>query len=388
MCLVCESTDIVVFTEILQVPVHCNIRWKTREEARQAPRGDIRLGFCETCGHIFNVSFDPYLMNYTEAYENSLHFSSRFQEYARVLASGLVDRYNLRGKDIIEIGCGKGDFLSMLCELGGNRGLGFDPSYDDRREDNGTTKNVTFIRDFYSEKYAKHVANLICCRHVLEHIQRPRDFLLQLRRAIGDRRDTVVFFEVPNVLYTLRDLGIWDIIFEHCSYFSIPSLTRIFQETGFRILDVYPAFGDQFLCLEACATVATPRGGMGSVEGLEQLSSLVSTFGEVYHNKLRTWDDNFSRFSENGNRIVVWGAGSKGVTFLNIMKPMGQIRYVVDINPYKHGMCLAGTGHEIVPPKFLKEYRPDMVIVMNAIYCGEIRQDLDKMGVAAELTVV
>jgi hypothetical protein len=59
---------------------------------------------------------------------------------------------------------------------------------------------------------------------------------------------------------------------------------------------------------------------------------------------------------------------------------------VVDINPHKHGKYLAGTGHEIVSPDFLKGYRPHHVIVMNAIYCDEISRDLDSMGVSATVT--
>ncbi|MCA9990344.1 MAG: hypothetical protein KDE29_05015, partial [Anaerolineales bacterium] len=109
---------------------HCNVLWPTPAGARQAPRGDIQLHFCPTCGHVFNADFDPALMAYDQAYENSLHFSDRFQQYATALASDLVARYGLQGKDIVEIGSGQGDFLQLLCELGQNRGVGFDPSYD------------------------------------------------------------------------------------------------------------------------------------------------------------------------------------------------------------------------------------------------------------------
>jgi hypothetical protein len=65
-----------------------------------------------------------------------------------------------------------------------------------------------------------------------------------------------------------------------------------------------------------------------------------------------------------------------------------EIEYVVDINPYKHGMYLAGTGHEIVPPQFLQAYRPNVVIIMNPIYCDEIRRDLEDMRITAELMAV
>ena len=61
------------------------------------------------------------------------------------------------------------------------------------------------------------------------------------------------------------------------------------------------------------------------------------------------------------------------------------IEYVVDINPHKHDMYHASSGHQIVSPAFLKDYRPDLVIVMNSIYQDEIRGDLAAMGLDPEV---
>ena len=76
------------------------------------------------------------------------------------------------------------------------------------------------------------------------------------------------------------------------------------------------------------------------------------------------------------------------MAFLTTLNVRDEIAYAVDINPHKHGTFMAGTGQEIVAPEFLREYRPDMVIVMNSIYCAEIRRELDRMGVEAELRPV
>jgi hypothetical protein len=61
------------------------------------------------------------------------------------------------------------------------------------------------------------------------------------------------------------------------------------------------------------------------------------------------------------------------------------ITYVVDINPRKHGHFVTGTGQQIVPPEFLQEYQPDVVIVMNPIYKDEIKKTLGQFGLSAEL---
>ena len=65
-----------------------------------------------------------------------------------------------------------------------------------------------------------------------------------------------------------------------------------------------------------------------------------------------------------------------------------EIEYAVDINPHKAGTYLAGTGQQVVAPRTLIEYRPDVVIVMNPIYCNEIQSSLSQMGLAPELLSV
>jgi 2-polyprenyl-3-methyl-5-hydroxy-6-metoxy-1,4-benzoquinol methylase len=337
---------------------------------------------------IYNRSFDPGRMHYTPVYENSLFFSPHFQAYAQAQAAQLIERYQLRDKDVLEIGCGKGDFLSLLCHGGQNRGVGFDPSYDGRSADSRMGGGITIIRDFYSEAYAEYAADFICCRQVLEHLEHPGDFLRQLRRTIGARRDTVVFFEVPNVLYTLQDLGIWDIIYEHCCYFSAPALTRLFQETGFTVLQVSLAFDGQYLCLEAIPATDDARRSMEAPEELGWILGDVVAFGENYRNKVQTWNGRLSRLCAAGNRVVVWGAGSKGVTFLNAIEHGERIHCVADVNPHKQGRYVAGTGQKVLSPEETARLRPDTILVMNPIYKDEIWAKMSALGLDAEIMVV
>jgi hypothetical protein len=331
------------------------------------------------------MAFDPNLMEYSQDYENSLHFSPRFQVYAAGLATRLIERYSLHGKTIIEIGSGSGDFLKLLCELGDNRGIGFDPSYSPQPEDGSSTERLTFIPDFYSERHAHHWADFICSRHTLEHMQDPGDFLATLRRSIGDRSDTVVFFEVPNALYTLRDLGIWDIIYEHCSYYCSNSLARVFSDSGFSILKIGDAFEGQFLYVEALPSTDSVKSQPDSLNDLRRLSQYVAAFSRNFRSKQNSWRSTLQELKRDGQKAVIWGSGSKGVTFLNTLGVIDQIEVAVDINPRKHGRYIAGTGQRIVPPEFLRDYRPDLVIIMNAVYRAEIRERMDDLGLTARL---
>jgi 2-polyprenyl-3-methyl-5-hydroxy-6-metoxy-1,4-benzoquinol methylase len=387
-CPVCAFPDLEIFFEMLNVPVYCNLLWPEQQAARNCPRGDIKLAFCPQCGFITNVAFDPARLEYSQDYENSLHCSPRFQDYAQSLATRLLERHNLYDKDIIEIGCGKGDFLLLLCELGNNRGVGFDPSYVPQTDPRQAKEQVKFIQDFYSQRYANYQGDLVCCRHTLEHIQNPKDLLKPLRQAIGDRLNTAVFFEVPNALHTFRHLAIWDIIYEHCCYFTPLSLAHTFSFCGFRISELSEEFDGQFIGLEALPD----QGEADSIDRqrseVEQLAGDVNAFATNFKQKVETWSSELKQIADKGQRAVVWGAGSKGVTFLNVLNIQTPIEYVVDINPRKQGMYVAGTGQQIVSPQFLENYQPDVVLVMNPIYQSEIQQLTQSLGLNIEFMCV
>lgn len=386
-CPVCCATDIRVFIEIAQLPVHSNVIYPSYQEAVLTPQGDLQLGFCKICGHIFNMAFDPVLMQYNQTYENSLHFSPHFQEYAKSLAMRLIECHSLKAKNIIEIGCGKGDFLHLLCKLGNNHGVGFDRSYVRERIDSIDKNQITFIQDFYSERYSHYQADLICCRHVLEHIQTPRNFLTAIRRTIGSRLDTALYFEVPNVMFMLRDLSIWDLIYEHCAYFCKSSLAYLFHACNFQVKNLSGAFNDQFLGIDLQPVENLSLSKDEKYGDIQKLSNYVTAFGERYQDKVTEWRHKLEEIESVGQQAVLWGAGSKGVTFLNTLNIKDQIKYIVDINPHKHGMYVAGTGQKIVPPAFLKEYQPNTVIVMNEVYLEEIRQIVTEMGVSSQFIV-
>ena len=82
------------------------------------------------------------------------------------------------------------------------------------------------------------------------------------------------------------------------------------------------------------------------------------------------------------------GSGSKAVSYLTTLGLGEEIAAVVDINPHKHGKFLAGSGHEIVGPEALVTLRPDVVLVMNAIYVAEIEANLRQLGLAPEIAAL
>ena len=115
-------------------------------------------------------------------------------------------------------------------------------------------------------------------------------------------------------------------------------------------------------------------------ESFRDLVTLVERFSDKYKHKIKHWRQNLKQMREPGQRSIVWGGGSKGVTFLNILETQNHIDYVIDINPRKQNHYIAGTGQQIMPPEFLRDYNPQIIIVMNPIYLGEIKQIIEKLG--------
>lgn len=387
-CPSCNVGEMEIFYEVDAVPSNSCILLGSREEATEYPRGDIRLGFCPECGFISNVAFDPKLTEYSGRYEETQGFSGTFNAFHRALAERLIEKYDLRGKEVLEIGCGKGEFIALLSQLGGNRGIGFDPGYREDREIPIQEGQVTFIKDFYSEKYAEHQADFVCCKMTLEHIPRTHDFMATVRRAIGDKSDTIVFFQIPEVIRILRDCAFEDIYYEHCSYFSPGSLARLFRQNGFDVLDVDTEYGDQYLTIEARPATGDVTAPLPREDDLDLLKDYVASFPQRCDAKLQMWRDRFAEWRAKGLKTVLWGSGSKGVSFLRSIDTSGQIEYVVDINPYRQGYFMSGTGQEIVAPAFLRNYRPDVVVIMNEIYQDEITRDLNALGLAPHVVAV
>jgi SAM-dependent methyltransferase len=362
--------------------------FSSQQEAIAFPTGEIALSFCKVCGFITNVAFEQSLLNYSSTYEDQQVFSPTFNTFAYNLAKRLIEKYKLRGKNILEIGCGKGDFLTLLCELGNNRGLGIDPAYVEGRVQSKALNRVKFIRDYYSGRYAHYHSDFVCCRHTLEHIHNTKNFVDCVRSSIGNRLDTIVFFEVPDVIRVLRELAFWDIYYEHCSYFSPGSLARLFRSCNFEVIDLSRDFNDQYLLIEA-KPVNQPSEKMDDLEeSVETIAELVKHFSSNCNKKLQQWKSRLQKSYENGERIVIWGSGSKCVSFMSTLGIEDEIEYVVDINPHRQGKFLPGSGKKVMPPEFLKEKNPDLVIVMNPVYSDEIIMTLRCMGVSTEVISV
>lgn len=366
-CPVCESSSTAPFLSRAQVPVHQNLVMSTQDAARNITRGRLDLVLCEECGFIFNRAFDMGKIMYGEEYDNTQSCSPAFSQYMDRLAHYMIVEKNVRNSNVVEVGCGKGLFLRKLVEFegSGNRGYGFDPSYVGA--DTDLDGRLRFEKRYYTADCADIPADVIVCRHVIEHVPTPLSLLQNIKKALVNSPDAHIFFETPCVEWILRNHVIWDFFYEHCSYFTARSLTTVFEMAGFEVESVRHEFEGQYLWLEA----KVPQTQPAVTKDAGRIPSLAQEFARSENELKRDWEQRIQELAARGN-VALWGAGAKGVTFANLVDPqMKWIKCVVDLNPQKQGGFVPGTGHPIVGYQELAAYGVRSAVLMNPNYRDE-----------------
>lgn len=275
-------------------------------------RKNIQLDFVE------NGALDPALAVYDDDYQNSQAHSPQFIADMAAVLETLKKRFP-RNSRLVEVGCGKGDFLEMVVRDGHFDAVGFDTTYQGRNER---------VQKRYLTDADRLQADIVVLRHVLEHIHRPHLFLRTLQRVCGK---AAIYIEVPAYDWILENQAFFDITYEHVNYFSRKALLNLFDGN---VLADGLLFGGQYRFI---------------IAGLDHLSS---AFAEAYESG--PWDaldfeqlfpqltakiSEVDRAASRAQKVYVWGAATKGCMFLvhcarrNTL--IDRIAFAVDVNPGK-----------------------------------------------------
>lgn len=384
-CPVCASDRTFLFLNRTNVPVHQNLVIKDQVAAVNIARGDLNFVCCDECGFIFNSTFDPSKLSYGAAYDNAQTCSPCFRDYIEAMVRYLVYEKGVRNCRIVEVGCGKGYFLRRLVEEDvSNTGYGFDPAYTGPDIELGG--RLKFERRFYGPDFADIPADVVICRHVIEHVLDPISLVRSIRQALRTSPKARIFLETPCVEWILRNQVIWDFFYEHCSLFSGNSLTTRFETTGFKVESVRHMFGGQYLWVEAMLA----EDDIHIAKRPGTIPELARQFGRSEIALREAWKQKVQQLAAQRSRerekSAIWGAGAKGVTFANLVDPKRElITCVVDLNPQKQGNYLPGTGHPIVDYRMLTHLGVTTAILMNPNYRQENQALLRQAGLSVKL---
>jgi SAM-dependent methyltransferase len=387
-CPVCRSGQLMDFFQTAGMPVHVCVLFDSRKEALSAPKGDIVLTYCRSCGFIFNRAYDPQRIHFEPGYEASLMYSETFKAYIRALAERLIKKYNLFGKTVLEIGSGAGDFLRLLCGSGKMSGIGIDPTVRHEGTEAAGGGNIRFIRSYFSDRHTDIQCDFICCLSVFEDIPDPINFLRSVHNLAENSSGCALYFEVPNSARTFAKQSTWSIYYEQHSHFTKETLASTFARSGFDVLDTGGCYADdQYVYVEAVPNKG-PRTDYIATAGLNSLPKDIEGFARSHLHEVSLWTHRLAGMMRAGKRIAAWGTGGKGIGFLNALDTEGIIPYAVDINPDRQDRFIPGSAQRVVPPEFLRQFKPDTVIITNPLYAREIKNQVAELGISPEFHVL
>jgi SAM-dependent methyltransferase len=380
ICPACDGPDLHPVIDLGRLPANGTRPFPTREAALAEPTGRVRLVACGTCGFVFNADFDPALVHVGPDLEETQGASPAFVRLQRTLAAEMAARHGLHGGRILEIGCGKGEFLAMIAAVAEAHGEGFDPAFIPGRAGPGEGRIRVHRRVFTAADAVAARHDLVVCQMTLEHMADPAG-LVDLARDAAAATGASVVFTVPEALHLLRAGNPFEVHHEHAGYFSPGSLARLFRRRGLAVTDLRILHAGQCLLIEACA-------GHGlSAHAIEEppCETLAAArgFAAAAADTRDRWRTRVARWRDAGGGVVLWGAGSRATTLMNLVGVGDAVTAVVDANPRRDGSFVAGTGHPVVAPHRLPLLQPRLVVVLNPVYRDEVRGMLASVGLGA-----
>lgn len=328
------------------LPVLQNTTFSNEIDAKHSLTGDVSL-IQDDYGVVHNVAFDASRVEYDENYDNEQSYSGAFREHLEKVLE-LISPY-VSDEGALEVGCGDGVFLELLRERDSNA-IGVDPSY---------TGSATYIEKCHFSSPLAKGRDFILMRHVLEHIERPVEFLHSIKNSA--EKGAKIYIEVPSLEWIVEN-GTWfDIFYEHVNYFRKVDFCTIFSE----VLDSGSLFGGQYIYV-----VANLDSLISSPPPLVEPLSFPLAFNSSLECIVTA-----VKAQEAPAKTYIWGASSKGVTIANALLQQGvEVAAAVDINERKQGRYLPVSGMRVLSPSEFKACarRGDLILIMNSQYSQEI----------------
>lgn len=290
----------------------------------------LRICQCYACG---TVQLDNEPVEYHRTVVRASGLSPEMIAFRNAQFAGFVDRYDLKGKLVFEIGVGSGEFLRIMNSLG-TMTNGFD--YCDESLPIFPLYDGFYILNF------------------LEHLPDVNGVLRGIRMSL--REGAIGLIEVPNFDMILRKSLFSEFIIDHLFYFTKETLNGLLIRNGFEVLETCEVWHDYII---------------SSVVRKRKMLDL-SEFNVVADKVIGELDE----FVSDNPYCAIWGASHQALTVIAMARLDGRVRYIVDSAPFKQGRY--GSGIPIRHPNALKTDPVKAIIVMAASYSDEVCRIIDR----------
>lgn len=309
----------------------------------------LALRQCRGCGL---VQLDAEPVPYWRDVIRAAGISPEMRAFRLEQFGGWLVEYGLTGRKVLEVGCGRGEYLSLLAEAGADAyGIEHLPASVDACRQAGLRVEQGFVGGPDSRLAAGPFDGFMIL-NFLEHIPTAQLTLQGIAANLAD--GAVGMVEVPNFDMIIAKGLFAEFIPDHLFYFTERTLARLLEANGFEVLDCRAAWHDYVL--SATVRKRCPQ----------DLSALAACQGA-----LRASFEGFLDRFEPG-RVAIWGAGHQSLALISLMGIAGRIRYVLDSASFKQGRYTPATHLPIVAPARLDDGEVDAVIVLAASYSAEV----------------
>lgn len=310
---------------------------------------DLTVCQCSGCG-LVQLSNDP--VPYYREVIRAAAFSGVIKDLKTEQFADLIQKYSLQGKKVIEIGCGRGEFLALLQQFDVDAyGLEYSESSVAQCLKNGLNVAKGYP-DSKADVLAKGPFDAFLLLMFLEHMPDPNSALRGIYDNLSD--GAIGLVEVPNFDMMLRNKLFSEFIGDHLLYFSMETLQTTMNLNGFEIIKCNELRDDYVI-----SAVVKKRGKLD-----------ISNFYD-YQIKIKNEINEYIG-RVGGKKVAIWGAGHQALAIIALTKIEDKIRYVVDSAPFKQGKYTPATHLPIVAPDALKSDPVDAIIVMAASYSNEV----------------
>lgn len=349
---------------------------------------ELKVGFCANCGMVqLTELVDPsQLFHENYAYFSSIskRMSSHFQAFAQdVIANHLRDGDPF----VVEIGSNDGIMLQHYAAAG-LRHLGVEPSANVAEA--AVSKGINTICQFFNEQTAKDIlrshgpASAILGANVVCHLPDLHSIMKGINTLLSENGRFI--FEEPYLGDIIEKTSYDQIYDEHVFYFSVQSLTYLFDMYGLEIVDAVPqnVHGGSMRYHVARKGAGPVSQRVASQIAKEKALGLLepATYRRFCEDIYRSRDmlvELLKDLRQQGKRVVGYGATSKSTTVTNFCG-IGPdlVEYISDTTPGKQQKYSPGVHIPIRPYASFKENYPDHALLFAWNHGEEIIEQEDR----------
>tara|TARA_B100000035_G_scaffold310292_1_gene317851 strand:+ start:396 stop:1628 length:1233 start_codon:yes stop_codon:yes gene_type:complete len=359
-CSACDGTDFQTILDLGVVPLAGY--FPNPLELGSESKYPLKLVVCKKCKLVQTDSMiNPKLLFEDYRYLSSVGLSKHFENVAKILD----DKYDVKDKDILEIGCNDGVLLKPLCDLGA-KAVGIDPATNVvkvAREKGLNVHNGYFSYD--NHKLFEKKFDLVLSNNTFAHIIDIQDSVKGINHVL--KPDGNFIFEV-HYLKSLIEGNQWDNIYhEHIYYYSITALHNMFKRYGMTIIDFeeIPIHSGSIRVTVKNSETDIPKKITDRIKLESDTICNLEYLGQYSEDvKKHISDFNKTLDSLKGKKIGGYGASGRANMFCNVTNlTKDNVDFIVDESPERCGRYIANKEIPIVDIDVLKYSDVDLLII-------------------------